>query len=183
MVGGGVVAAGPVEEIEGGDPGFVVVEAVVVLESGPGGAALGRAGGVEEVEGGALVGVGVASVVVDAGQVLGFGEEPDDEGVVGGEEILDDRDRYRAVAGYFAELPVEGDAAEYTGTALMRSVRQALHLFMDERIWRRIQLNGMAKDFSWKGPAAEYTKVYQAALTLRGVGQAARNQMSVTTSN
>jgi len=46
--------------------------------------------------------------------------------------------------------------AEYTGAAMVRSVRQALHLFMDERIWRRIQLNGMAKDFSWKGSAVEY---------------------------
>jgi starch synthase len=73
--------------------------------------------------------------------------------------------------------------AEYSGAAMMYAIRQALHHATDERIWRRIQLNGMAKDFSWKGPAAEYTKVYQAALALRGAGQAARNQMSVTTSN
>jgi len=51
---------------------------------------------------------------------------------------------------------------------MVRSVRQALHLFMDERIWRRIQLNGMAKDFSWKGSAVEYVKVYAAARTVRG---------------
>jgi starch synthase len=73
--------------------------------------------------------------------------------------------------------------AEYSGAAMMFAIRQALHHCTDERIWRRIQLNGMAKDFSWKGPAAEYAKVYQAALTLRGAGQAGRNQMSVTTSN
>jgi starch synthase len=73
--------------------------------------------------------------------------------------------------------------AEYSGAAMMYAIRQALHHSTDERIWRRIQLNGMAKDFSWKGPAAEYAKVYQAALTLRGAGQAGRNQMSVTTSN
>jgi starch synthase len=72
---------------------------------------------------------------------------------------------------------------EYTGAAMLRNVRQAMHLFADQRIWRRIQLNGMAKDFSWKGPAAEYAKVYKAALELRGAGQAGRNQMSVTTSN
>jgi starch synthase len=70
--------------------------------------------------------------------------------------------------------------AEYSGAAMMYAIRQALHHCTDERIWRRIQLNGMAKDFSWKGPAAEYAKVYQAALSLRGAG---RNQMSVTTSN
>jgi starch synthase len=73
--------------------------------------------------------------------------------------------------------------AEYSGAAMMYAIRQALHHATDERIWRRIQLNGMAKDFSWKGPAAEYAKVYQAALTLRGCGRAGRNQMSVTTSN
>jgi len=32
---------------------------------------------------------------------------------------------------------------------------------------RRIQLNGMAKDFSWKGSAVEYVKVYAAARTAR----------------
>src|SRR5271168_3288619 len=73
--------------------------------------------------------------------------------------------------------------AEYSGGAMMYAIRQALHHCTDERIWRRIQLNGMAKDFSWKAPAAEYAKVYEAALTLRGRGQASRNQMPVATSN
>jgi starch synthase len=70
---------------------------------------------------------------------------------------------------------------EYTGDVLLFAVRQALHHYMDERIWKRIQLNGMAKDFSWKGPAAEYAKLYEAARALRGsprssgqVGQAAQ---------
>src|SRR6266446_6899123 len=63
---------------------------------------------------------------------------------------------------------------EYTGEALLFAVRQALHHYMDERIWKRIQLNGMAKDFSWKGPAAEYAKLYEAARALRGSGQATR---------
>jgi starch synthase len=82
--------------------------------------------------------------------------------------------------------------AEYIGAAMIRSVRQALHLFMDERIWRRIQLNGMAKDFSWKGSAVEYAKVYAAARTARGLpavpepvqaAPAPRNQKPVATSN
>jgi starch synthase len=62
---------------------------------------------------------------------------------------------------------------EYSGEALLYAVRQALHHYMDERIWKRIQLNGMAKDFSWKGPAAEYAKLYEAARALRSSGQAA----------
>jgi starch synthase len=93
---------------------------------------------------------------------------------------------------------------EYSGEALLYAVRQALHHYMDERIWKRIQLNGMAKDFSWKGPAAEYAKLYEAARAARGLGesapvagttapgggqasrgagQAARNQKPVATSN
>jgi hypothetical protein len=63
---------------------------------------------------------------------------------------------------------------EYTGEALLFAVRQALHHYMDERIWKRIQLNGMAKDFSWKTSAAEYAKLYQGARDLRDAGQAAR---------
>ena len=57
---------------------------------------------------------------------------------------------------------------EYSGEALLYAVRQALHHYMDERIWKRIQLNGMAKDFSWKGPAQEYAKLYEAARVSRG---------------
>lgn len=57
---------------------------------------------------------------------------------------------------------------EYSGEALLYAVRQALHHYMDERIWKRIQLNGMAKDFSWKGPAREYASLYEAARVPRG---------------
>jgi starch synthase len=56
---------------------------------------------------------------------------------------------------------------EYSGEALLYAVRQALHHFMDERIWKRIQLNGMAKDYSWSPPAAEYAKLYEAARVVR----------------
>jgi len=72
---------------------------------------------------------------------------------------------------------------EYTGEALLFAVRQALHHYMDERIWKRIQLNGMAKDFSWKRPAAEYTKLYEAARALRGSGEAARGLSPLTRSS
>jgi hypothetical protein len=46
---------------------------------------------------------------------------------------------------------------------------------MDERIWKRIQLNGMAKDFSWKTPAAEYAKLYEAARAARGIASLAQS--------
>jgi starch synthase len=86
---------------------------------------------------------------------------------------------------------------EYSGAALLYAVKQALHHHMDERIWRRIQLNGMAKDFSWKVSATEYAKLYRAAhasrgsgpakdgagKAARGTGQGARNQKASGTSN
>jgi len=61
--------------------------------------------------------------------------------------------------------------AEYSGAAMMYAVRQALHHFIDERIWKRIQLNGMAKDFSWNAPAHEYAKLYEMAWSQRHPGQ------------
>jgi starch synthase len=73
--------------------------------------------------------------------------------------------------------------AEYSGAAMMQAIRQALHHFTDETIWKRIQLNGMIKDFSWKAPAAEYVKVYEAARAARNPGQGQRTQMPVATSN
>jgi len=63
---------------------------------------------------------------------------------------------------------------EYSGEALLYAVRQALHHYMDERIWKRIQLNGMAKDFSWKGPASEYSNLYEAARVARGFAPTAQ---------
>jgi starch synthase len=65
---------------------------------------------------------------------------------------------------------------EYSGEALMFTIRQALHHYSNEGIWKRIQLNGMAKDFSWNTSAAEYARLYEAA-------KAARNLNPVPTSN
>lgn len=65
---------------------------------------------------------------------------------------------------------------EYSGGALLHAIRQALHHHSDEGVWKRIQLNGMAKDFSWNTSASEYAKLYEAA-------RAARNQSVVSSSN
>ena len=65
---------------------------------------------------------------------------------------------------------------EYSGSALLHAIRQALHHYSDEGVWKRIQLNGMAQDFSWNTSAAEYAKLYEAA-------RAARNQTAVPSSN
>ena len=48
--------------------------------------------------------------------------------------------------------------------ALLSAIRQALSVFRnDPAVWRRIQLNGMAQDFSWQVSAIEYAKLYETA--------------------
>ncbi len=65
----------------------------------------------------------------------------------------------------------------YDGPSLLGAVREALAIFRNEpAVWRRIQLNGMAKDFSWQVSAAEYAKLYQTAWK-------SRNQKAITSSN
>src|SRR5271167_756546 len=73
--------------------------------------------------------------------------------------------------------------AEYSGAAMMYAIRQALHHFIDERIWKRIQLNGMAKDFSWNGPAREYAKLYEVAWSQRHPGQSVPKPKELQTQN
>ena len=43
---------------------------------------------------------------------------------------------------------------EYTGAALLAALREALAVYADKAAWRRVQTNGMAKDFSWNASAA-----------------------------
>jgi starch synthase len=65
----------------------------------------------------------------------------------------------------------------YDGVALLAAIREALAVYTkDPAMWRRIQLNGMGKDFSWQVSALEYAKLYEAAWK-------SRNQKAVTSSN
>jgi starch synthase len=50
---------------------------------------------------------------------------------------------------------------EYSGDALLRSVERAINDFQNKHVWRKIQQNGMEKDYSWKHSAEEYVKLYQ----------------------
>jgi starch synthase len=56
---------------------------------------------------------------------------------------------------------------DYTGKALLQSVRAALKAYRDPKSWRALQTNGMAKDFSWKTSAASYVTLYEAARRTR----------------
>jgi starch synthase len=66
---------------------------------------------------------------------------------------------------------------EYDAASFLASIRQALSIYRNEpAAWRRIQLNGMAKDFSWQASAVEYAKLYEAAWK-------SRNHKTGTSSN
>jgi starch synthase len=65
----------------------------------------------------------------------------------------------------------------YEGAALVKCVRQALAAYADLRQWRSLQLNGMAKDFSWKASAGQYVKLYEAARQSRIQGVAATSNV------
>jgi starch synthase len=57
--------------------------------------------------------------------------------------------------------------SDYTPAALLTSLRQALDVFTQPRIWRRLQISGMRKDFSWERSAAEYVKCYKRVIAAR----------------
>jgi starch synthase len=68
----------------------------------------------------------------------------------------------------------EWDAEKGTGTGfkfagfnpidLLAEIDRALEAFKDKPNWQLLMRNGMAKDYSWGGPAKEYVKVYEEAV-------------------
>ena len=52
---------------------------------------------------------------------------------------------------------------EYTGEALLGALQGALAAYRSQAVWKRLQTNGMAKDFSWNASATEYSRLYDLA--------------------
>ena len=53
---------------------------------------------------------------------------------------------------------------DYTANALIHSVQRAVNDFQMKEVWKKIQLNGMGKDYSWKRSAEKYVELYKKAL-------------------
>jgi starch synthase len=53
---------------------------------------------------------------------------------------------------------------EYTGAAFAEAARSAISAFAGQSAWTEMMLRGMAKDFSWKRSAAEYSALYRRLL-------------------
>src|ERR1039457_4589550 len=63
----------------------------------------------------------------------------------------------------------------YDGAALLGAIRQALDVYRNGAAWRRVQANGMAKDFSWQASAIEYARLYEVAWKSRNQKDAAKS--------
>ena len=50
---------------------------------------------------------------------------------------------------------------DYTPDALLGAIRQAVEVYRQPKVWRKLMLNGMKKDFSWDASAQQYIKIYQ----------------------
>ena len=50
---------------------------------------------------------------------------------------------------------------EYSGEALLLTIKQALQAFRDKSSWQALMRNGMTRDFSWNASAREYVRIYE----------------------
>jgi starch synthase len=57
--------------------------------------------------------------------------------------------------------------APYEASALFDALTRALAAYRQPKLWRRLQVNGMKKDFSWRHSASEYVKVYKRVIAAR----------------
>ena len=57
--------------------------------------------------------------------------------------------------------------SEYTGEALLLTIKHALAAFRDQASWQTLMRNGMMRDFSWGASAREYGKIYDRVRHLR----------------
>ena len=62
--------------------------------------------------------------------------------------------------------------SDYTGEALLATIRQALLAYRDLSSWQTLMRNGMSRDFSWGASAREYGKVYERARQVRAAAAA-----------
>jgi starch synthase len=53
--------------------------------------------------------------------------------------------------------------SDYTGEALLATIKQALLAYRDPASWQILMKNGMSRDFSWGASAREYGKIYDRA--------------------
>jgi len=51
---------------------------------------------------------------------------------------------------------------------LLEAIARALAAFKDKDVWKRLMLNGMARNYSWEQPAREYADIYEEVAKSKG---------------
>ncbi|MFA6444815.1 MAG: hypothetical protein WCV99_20965, partial [Sterolibacterium sp.] len=51
-----------------------------------------------------------------------------------------------------------------TAAALLSAIRRAASAWHEPKLWRQLQRNGMALDWSWTGPATQYAELYRSLI-------------------
>jgi len=54
--------------------------------------------------------------------------------------------------------------APATAPALLAAIRRAVSTYANKKIWRQLQKNGMARDFSWEHSAQLYVELYESLI-------------------
>jgi len=54
--------------------------------------------------------------------------------------------------------------ANYDAEDLLHVFGQAMAVYKQPEVWRKLMLNGMKTDWSWKNPAARYIELYEGLL-------------------
>lgn len=50
---------------------------------------------------------------------------------------------------------------KYDAKELQKTIKKALEIYQNKKIWRCLQINGMRQDFSWNQSAKKYLEIYQ----------------------
>lgn len=88
---------------------------------------------------------------------LRYGAAPIVARVGGLKDTIIDANEMALVAGVATGLQF----SPATAAALAAAVRRAMALFQDRPQWRKLQINGMKTDVSWRNPARRYAELYR----------------------
>jgi starch synthase len=95
---------------------------------------------------------------------LRYGTVPIVRGVGGLEDTIENFDRSTGRGNGFKFY-------EYNSACLLEKIREALEVYAEQELWRRVMLNGMRADFSWDASARKYVELYE-NLARRGAAAA-----------